>query len=52
MVKKILVWLGIAFLVFFITFRPDSARSVIVSLGGTVADIGQAIGDLVTSLIA
>ncbi|MDQ7906796.1 hypothetical protein RB614_19965 [Phytohabitans sp. ZYX-F-186] len=52
MVKKILTWGGIAFLLFFIAYRPDSAADVFQSLGTTVADIGQGLGDFVTSLIA
>ncbi|MFC0528232.1 hypothetical protein [Phytohabitans kaempferiae] len=52
MVKKILTWGGIAFLLFFIAYRPDSAADVFQSLGSTVADIGQGLGDFVTGLIA
>jgi hypothetical protein len=52
MVKKIATWGGIAFLLFFIAYRPDSAADVFQSLGSTVADIGTGIGDFVTSLIA
>ncbi|BCB85380.1 hypothetical protein [Phytohabitans suffuscus] len=52
MIKKILTWGGIAFLLFFIAYRPDSAADVFQSLGTTVADIGQGLGDFVTSLIA
>jgi hypothetical protein len=52
MVRKIATWGGIAFLLFFIAYRPDSAADVFQSLGSTVADIGQGLGDFVTSLIA
>ncbi|HWH00219.1 MAG TPA: hypothetical protein VNV66_13055 [Pilimelia sp.] len=52
MVKKILTWGGIAFLLFFIAFRPESAADVFKSLGSTVADIGQGLGDFVSSLVA
>jgi hypothetical protein len=52
MVKKIATWGGIAFLLFFIAYRPDSAADVFQSLGSTVADIGEGLGDFVTSLVA
>jgi hypothetical protein len=52
MVKKILTWGGIAFLLFFIAYRPDSAADVFQSLGSTVADIGEGFADFATSLIA
>ncbi|NUT21454.1 MAG: hypothetical protein HOV77_19945 [Hamadaea sp.] len=52
MVKKILVWGGLAFLIFFVAFRPDSAANVVKSMGGTVMDIAQGVGDFVSSLVA
>lgn len=50
--KKIFTWGGIAFLLFFIAYRPDSAADVFQSLGSTVADIAQGMGDFVTSLVS
>lgn len=52
MVKKVLTWGAIAFLVFFIAFRPDSAADVFKSLGGGIMDIAQGFGDFFTSLVA
>jgi hypothetical protein len=52
MVKKILTWGGIAFLIFFIAFRPDSAAQVAKSLGGGIVDIAQGFGDFFTNLVA
>ncbi|MEV1287164.1 hypothetical protein SAMN05444365_101489 [Micromonospora pattaloongensis] len=52
MVKKILTWGGIAFLIFFIAFRPDSAADVFKSLGAGIMDIAQGFGDFFTSLVA
>lgn len=52
MVKKILTWGGIAFLLFFIAYRPDSAGAVFQSIGGTIADIGRGLGSFVRDLIA
>jgi hypothetical protein len=50
MVKKVLTWLGIAFLIFFIAFNPTAAASVFESLGGTIADIADGFGDFFTRL--
>ncbi|MEV4759011.1 hypothetical protein AB0J86_28490 [Micromonospora sp. NPDC049559] len=52
MVKKVLTWGGIAFLIFFIAFRPNSAADVFKSLGGGIVDIAQGFGDFFTSLVA
>lgn len=52
MVKKILTWGGIAFLIFFIAYRPDSAADVFQSLGSTVGDIARGFGDFFTGLLA
>ncbi|BCB80082.1 hypothetical protein GCM10022251_07400 [Phytohabitans flavus] len=52
MIKKIFLWGGVAFLLFFIAYRPDSAADVFQALGSTAADIAQGLGDFVTSLIA
>lgn len=52
MVKKVLTWLGIAFLIFFIAFNPESAANVFKSLGSTIGDIAQGFGDFFTSLVA
>jgi hypothetical protein len=52
MVKKVLTWLGIAFLIFFIAFRPNSAADVFKSLGGGLMDIASGFGDFFSSLVA
>jgi hypothetical protein len=52
MIKKVLTWLGIAFLIFFIAFNPNSAASVFESLGGTIADIARGFGTFFTNLVA
>jgi hypothetical protein len=52
MVKKVLTWLGIAFLIFFIAFNPNSAADVFSSLGGTIADIARGFGQFFTNLVA
>lgn len=52
MVKKVLTWLGIAFLIFFIAFRPNSAAEVFKSLGGGLMDVASGFGDFFSSLVA
>ena len=52
MIKKVLTWLGIAFLIFFIAFNPNSAADVFSSLGGTIADIARGFGTFFTKLVA
>jgi hypothetical protein len=52
MVKKILTWGSIAFLIFFIAYRPDSAAQVFKSIGGGIVDIASGFGDFFSSLVA
>lgn len=52
MVKKIATWGGIAFLLFFIAFRPQSAAAVFSSLGNDLKDIAESFRDFIGSLIA
>ncbi|WBB77633.1 MULTISPECIES: hypothetical protein [Micromonospora] len=52
MVKKVLTWAGVAFLIFFVAFRPNSAADVVKSLGGGIMDIAQGFGDFFTNLVA
>lgn len=51
MVKKLLIWGGVTFLIFFIAYRPDAAANVFRSLGAVVVDIAQGMGDFFTSLV-
>lgn len=51
MVKKVLTWAALAFLVFFIAFRPDSAAQMFKALGAGIMDIAQGFGDFFTSLV-
>ncbi|HEX7745132.1 MAG TPA: hypothetical protein VF462_07715 [Micromonosporaceae bacterium] len=52
MLKKLVTWALIAFMIFFVAFRPDSAAEVVKSLGAGVMDIAQGFGDFFTSLVA
>ncbi len=52
MVKKILTWGSVAFLIFFVAYRPDAAANVFKSLGGGLVDIAQGFGDFFTGLVS
>lgn len=52
MVKKVLTWAGVAFLIFFIAYRPSSAADVFKSLGGGIVDIAQGFSNFFTNLVA
>lgn len=51
MLKKILTWGGLAFLVFFIAFRPDEASGVVSSLAGGILDVGNGFASFFTNLV-
>jgi hypothetical protein len=52
MVKKVLTWGSIAFLIFFVAYRPQSAAEVFKSIGGGIMDIATGFGDFFSSLVA
>ena len=52
MVKKVLTWGGLAFILFYIAFAPDQAVAVFKSIGGGIMDIAQGLGEFFTSLVA
>jgi hypothetical protein len=52
MVKKVLTWCLIAFLIFFVAYRPANAAAVFRSLGSGVVDIAQGFGDFFSNLVA
>lgn len=51
MVKRILVWGGIAFVLFFVAFKPSAAGAVVRQLGSVAADIFQGVNDFFGSLV-
>lgn len=52
MLKKTLTYSSVAFLVWFVAFRPDSAAKVARGLGGIIAHVGTGFGDFFTRLVA
>jgi len=51
MLKKVITWGGISFIVFFVAFRPSAAGDVVALLGDTAVDIFRGVGDFFSSLV-
>lgn len=49
--RKVLVWGGIAFLVFFVAFRPGAAADVVSGIGSMAVDIFTGIGRFFRGLV-
>jgi len=49
--KKLLTWGGIAFVVFFIAFRPVEAAGVVGSLAGGILDAANGFAQFFTNLV-
>jgi hypothetical protein len=52
MLKKVLTWGLVAFLIFFVAYRPQNAANVFKSLGGGLKDLAISFGDFFSSLVA
>ena len=52
MLKKCLVWGGIAFLIFFVAFKPGASAEVVHTLGNTAVDILANMGEFFSSLVS
>ncbi|QSB14069.1 hypothetical protein JQS43_21435 [Natronosporangium hydrolyticum] len=52
MVKKILLWGGLAFLILFIAYNPRDAADVVRALGNGLLSMAQGFGDFVSELVA
>lgn len=51
-VKKLFAWGSVAFIIFFMAFRPDAAADMTKSIGGVLMAIAQGFGDFFTSLVS
>lgn len=49
--RRFIAWGGIAFIVFFVAFRPDAALDVVKTLGAVVIDILTGVGDFFSRLV-
>jgi hypothetical protein len=52
MVKKVLTWGSIAFLIFFVAYRPHNAAAVAKTIGSGLMDLATGFGDFFSSLVA
>ena len=49
--KKVLTWLAVGFLVFFIVTRPADAAGVFRSIGNGLRDVAVGLGNFVSGLV-
>lgn len=52
MLKKVLMYGGLAFVIFFVATRPQNAAQVLKSIGGGLKDIAVSFGDFFASLVS
>ena len=50
MLKKIVAWGLVAFVIFYIAYSPGNAAQVVRSLGGGLSDIATGIGNFFSDL--
>jgi len=51
MPKKALTWVAVAFLVFFVAYKPASAAHIVKEVGAVIVDITHGFVDFVTNLV-
>jgi hypothetical protein len=51
MLKKILLWGGLAFLILFIAYNPTDAADVVRALGNGMVNMAQGFGDFFGELV-
>lgn len=52
LVKKILTWGVVIFLIFFMAFRPENAANITRSIGAVLMALVQGLGDFFSRLVA
>ncbi|MEU2612433.1 hypothetical protein ABZ570_12765 [Micromonospora sp. NPDC007271] len=50
--KKLLAWGLVAFLIYFVAFRPDGAAQLVRTIGTALMAIAQGVGDFLTRLMS
>ncbi|MET7960784.1 hypothetical protein ABZ356_08525 [Micromonospora zamorensis] len=50
-VKKLLTWGSVAFLIYFVAFRPDGAAQMFKAIGVALIAMFQGFGDFLTTLM-
>ncbi|NJP31512.1 hypothetical protein [Micromonospora thermarum] len=51
LIKKLLFWGFIAFLIYFMAFRPEGAAEMFKAIGAALVAMFQGFGDFLTSLM-
>ena len=51
MLKKILIWGGVAFLIFYVATRPSDAAGGVHSLFSGLQTVGAGFGDFVSGIL-
>ncbi|MEV0152735.1 hypothetical protein AB0H57_03205 [Micromonospora sp. NPDC050686] len=51
-VKKLLLWGFVAFLIYFMAFRPDGAAQLFRGIGAALMAIAQGLGDFLTGVMS
>jgi hypothetical protein len=51
-VKKYLTWIAIAFVIFFVAYRPSAAAALVRSIGGVLLDMANGVGDFFNGLVS
>jgi hypothetical protein len=52
MVKKVLTWALVIFLIFFVTSRPAAAAQAVKSIGNGILSLGNGFGAFFTNLVS
>ncbi|WCN81113.1 hypothetical protein [Micromonospora sp. LH3U1] len=50
-VKKLLTWGSVAFLIYFVAFRPEGAAQMFKAIGAALITMFQGLGDFLTTLM-
>jgi hypothetical protein len=50
-VRKILIWLFVGFLIFFATKRPDAAAAVVRFIAALLAGVATGLSDFVSRIV-
>lgn len=52
MLRKILTWVGLGLLIFFIAFRPGESSHFFASIGNAIMAVAEGFGGFFASLVA
>jgi hypothetical protein len=51
MVKKVITWAAIAFVVFFVAGQPQAAAGIMRAIGNGLLDLAHGFGTFISSLV-